>query len=89
MKIWKQIVALAIVSILAAAAPFAQKTNTTQSAPDNSIAAKTRRFAPTVLTADMLTADTARLSPNDRKALLKSIATRSICVRFGMETKCC
>src|SRR2546423_7661001 len=41
--------------------------------PDNSLAAQIRRFAPTVLTAN-----TARLSPNDRKALQKIIAAAKL-----------
>ena len=45
---------------------FSQKAARPQT--DNSVAAKIRRFAPTVLTAD-----TSRLSPNDRQALQKII----------------
>src|SRR5256885_16474839 len=43
--------------------------NVRRQGPDNSLAAKIRRFAPTIMTAN-----TARLSPNDRKALQKIIA---------------
>src|SRR6266542_2754472 len=69
MKIRKQIVAIAIVSILAAAAHLAQNTSKKQSPTDNSLATKIHSFAPTVMTAN-----TALLSPNDRKALVKIIA---------------
>jgi hypothetical protein len=69
MKTWKQIVAMAVISIMAAAAPLAQNTSRKQGPTDNSLATRTRRFAPTVMTAN-----TARLSPNDRRALLKIIA---------------
>ena len=69
MKTWKQIVATAVISIMGAAAPLAQKPSRKQGPADRSLATKTRRFAPTVLTAN-----TTRLSPNDRKALLKIIA---------------
>jgi hypothetical protein len=41
--------------------------------PDNSLAVKIRRFAPTVMTANL-----ARLSPNDRKALQKIIAAAKL-----------
>ena len=69
MKTWKQTVAAAVISIIAAAAPLAQKPGRKQGPADKSLATKIRRFAPT-----MLTANTARLSPNDRKALFKIIA---------------
>jgi len=69
MKIRKQIVAIAIVSILAAAAHLALNTSKKQSPTDNSLATKIQSFAPTVMTAN-----TALLSPNDRKALVKIIA---------------
>jgi len=69
MKTWKQIVATAVISIMGAAAPLAQKPSSKQSPTDKSLATQTRRFAPT-----MMTANTTRLSPNDRKALLKLIA---------------
>lgn len=69
MKTWKQMVATAIISMMGAAAPLAQKPSRTQEATDKSLATKTRRFAPTLLTANI-----ARLSPNDRKALFKIIA---------------
>ena len=41
--------------------------------PDDSLAPKIRRFAPTVMTAN-----SSRLSPNDRKALLKIIAAAKL-----------
>jgi hypothetical protein len=68
MKTWKQIVTMAVMSIMAAAA-LAQKPSRKQNPTDNSLATKIRRFAPTVMTAN-----TARLSSKDRKALLKIIA---------------
>jgi len=74
MKTWKQIVGIAVIAIMAAAAPLAQKTTKRQSpAKDDSLATKTRRFAPTVMTAN-----TTRLSPNDRKALQKIIAAAKV-----------
>jgi hypothetical protein len=66
MKVWKKIVSFALMLTMTALV-FGQ---TTQRAPaDKSIATKTRRFAPTVLTAD-----TSRLAPNDRQALRKIVA---------------
>src|SRR5947207_2809809 len=47
--------------------------NVRRQGTDNSLAAKIRRFAPTVMTAN-----TARLSPNDRKALQKIIAAAKL-----------
>jgi hypothetical protein len=47
--------------------------NVRRQGPDNSLAAKIRRFAPTVMTAK-----TTRLSPNDRKALQKIIAAAKL-----------
>jgi hypothetical protein len=69
MKTWKQTVASAVISIIAIAAPLAQKPSRKQGPADKSLATKIRRFAPT-----MLTANTRRLSPNDRKALSRIIA---------------
>lgn len=43
------------------------------SQPDNELASRIRRFAPTILTSN-----TARLSPNDRKALQKIIAAAKL-----------
>ncbi len=69
MKIWKQIVVVAVISIMAGAAPLAQEPAKSQSpAKDNSLATKIRRFAPTVMTANP-----TGFSPNDRKALEKII----------------
>jgi hypothetical protein len=66
MKLWKKI-ACFVLTLNTTALVYGQNT---QHAPvDKSLATKTRRFAPTVMTAN-----TARLSPNDRKALLKIIA---------------
>lgn len=74
MKTWKQMVATAVISTMAAAAPLAQKTTKSQSpAKDHALVTKIRRFAPTVMTAN-----TARLSPNDRKALQKIIAAAKL-----------
>src|ERR1041384_8842936 len=47
--------------------------NVRRQGPDNSLAVKIRRFAPTVMTAN-----TTRLSPNDRKALQKIIAAAKL-----------
>jgi hypothetical protein len=69
MKTWKQIIAIAVVSAIATAAPLAQKTKKKVPAGDPALAAKIRRFAPTVLTAN-----TSSLSPKDRQALLKIVA---------------
>lgn len=78
MKLLKQIVLVALVSTVVASAPLAQRkrprkapTDAEQQPPPRDVAlgAKIRRFAPTVLTAD-----TSRLSLNDRKALQKIIA---------------
>ena len=75
MKRWKKIACLSLIGTFATAAPFAQKRSVKQSmtAPDPALAAKIRRFAPTVLTAD-----TSRLSANDRKALQKIIAAAKL-----------
>ena len=71
MKSWKHIVSLMLVFAFMVMTTGAQKT-TSKSGPSpnvTSLAAKIRRFAPTVLTAN-----TARLSPKDRQALQKIIA---------------
>jgi hypothetical protein len=70
MKTWKKIVCLVAVLDLAALG-YGQKTG--RARPDNSLAVKASRFAPTILTAN-----TARLSPNDRKALVKIIAAAKL-----------
>ncbi len=62
MKLWKKI-ACFVLTLNMTALVYGQSTLR------GSLATKTRRFAPT-----MLTANTARLSPNDRKALFKIIA---------------
>jgi Peptidase family M49 len=67
MKVCKKILCVSVMLTMVAFV-YGQKG---QSA--NSLAAKTRRFAPTVLTAD-----TARLSPNDRQALQKIIAAAKL-----------
>lgn len=71
MKFLKQVISLTIVSIFLVTPLIAQRTETEQapSRRDSDIAAKIRRFAPTVLTAS-----TSRLSTKDRLALRKIIA---------------
>ena len=75
MKSWHLIVSVALVSICMTVAPLAQKKRaqrmSVQSEPADAaaLAAKIRRFAPTVLTAD-----TSRLALRDRQALRKIIA---------------
>jgi len=66
MKVWKKIVCFALLLSMAALL-YGQKTK--RAPADNSLAARIRRFAPTVMAAN-----TTRLSPNDRKALLKIVA---------------
>ena len=72
---WKLIVCLALVATFVTAAPLAQKGRSKQSMPtaNPALEAKIRRFAPTVLTAN-----TARLSVGDRKALQKIIAAAKL-----------
>jgi hypothetical protein len=70
MKVWKKLVCLALILNMTALV-YAQKTRPPQ--PDTSLAAKIRRFAPTILTAD-----TSGLSPNDRQALIKIIAAAKL-----------
>jgi hypothetical protein len=70
MNLWKKILCL-ILTLNTAALVYGQ--NARRQGPDNSLAAKIRRFAPTVMTAN-----TARLSPNDRKALQKIIAAAKL-----------
>ena len=70
MKSLKQLIALAIVSIFLVTALVAQRTDEQVPARrDSDLAAKIRRFAPTVLTANI-----SRLSMEDRLALRKIIA---------------
>jgi len=66
MNVWKKIVCFAMLLSMAALV-CGQKTK--RAPADNSLAARIRRFAPTVMAAN-----TTRLSPNDRKALLKIVA---------------
>jgi Peptidase family M49 len=70
MNLWKKILCL-ILTLNTAALVCGQ--NARRQGPDNSLAAKIRRFAPTVMTAN-----TARLSPNDRKALQRIIAAAKL-----------
>lgn len=69
MTVWKQLISLALLLIVVTAMSPAQ----TKKPANDSLAKKIRRFAPTVLTAN-----TARLSPNDRRALQKIIAAARI-----------
>jgi predicted kinase len=73
MTLWKKIACLTLIASFATAGLVAQnrRRKPVQEAPADVVAlhAKIRRFAPTVLTAD-----TSRLSPNDRNALQKIIA---------------
>lgn len=70
MDIWKKMLCL-ILTLNMAALVCVQ--NLRGQEADHSLAAKTRRFAPTVMTAN-----TARLAPNDRKALQKIIAAAKL-----------
>jgi len=67
MKLFKKILCISVMLSMLALV-YGQKGQS-----DNSLATKTRRFAPTILTAN-----TARLSPNDRKALQKIIAAAKL-----------
>jgi hypothetical protein len=71
MKAWKRIVSVMFVTTLGIAAFGSRPGTTTQSDSKNdlSLPGKTRRFAPTTLTADI-----SSLAPNDQKALMKIIA---------------
>lgn len=70
----KKIACLLVITSFATTATVAQKRGSKRSmAADSELTAKIRRFAPTVLTAD-----TSRLSPNDRKALHKIIAAAKL-----------
>jgi hypothetical protein len=68
--VWKKLVCFALILNMTALV-YAQKTRPPQ--PDTSLAAKIRRFAPTILTAN-----TSGLSPNDRQALIKIIAAAKL-----------
>jgi hypothetical protein len=70
MKNWKKSVCFGLILTLTTVV-FGQKT---QRKPDNSsLAAKIRRFAPTIMTAN-----TSRLGRNDRKALMKIVAAAKL-----------
>ncbi len=75
MSLWKQIVSITLISTAISAFSLAKRIDKGQSdsAADLSLAAKIRRFAPT-----MMTANTSRLSLNDRKALQKIIAAAKL-----------
>jgi Peptidase family M49 len=66
MNIWPRLVCLTLM-VCVAGPGYSQKQPRAKA--DNSLAAKTHRFAPTIMTANL-----ARLSPGDRKALQKIIA---------------
>ncbi len=68
MKRWKKIVCLVLILTMTTLA-YGQKSPPA----DNSLAAKIRRFAPTVMNAN-----TSRLAPNDQKALMKIIAAAKL-----------
>ena len=68
MKAWKKI-ACFVLTLTMTTLVYGQKTQPA----NNSLAAKIRRFAPTIMTAN-----TARLSVNDRKALMKIIAAAKL-----------
>ena len=69
MRFWKETVSLALLLVgLPLAISSGQRKSKQMEAGDPELAKKIRRFAPTVLTAD-----TSRLSANDRKALNKII----------------
>ncbi len=69
MRFWKETVSLALLLVgLPLAISSGQRKSKQMEAGDPELAKKIRRFAPTVLTAE-----TSRLSPNDRKALDKIV----------------
>lgn len=68
MKPWMKIVSLALSIALLTLVPDSRARSTNMESP-TSLAAKIKRFAPTVLTAD-----TSKLAPNDARALKKIIA---------------
>jgi hypothetical protein len=70
MKAWNKIACLALVLNMTALA-LPQTTRRPRS--DDSLASKIRRFAPTIMTANI-----SRLAPNDRKALMKIIAAAKL-----------
>ena len=72
MKVCKQLTSLILLlTVMTAVFPARTKAQAGESA--SSLAAKTRRFAPTVMTAN-----TTRLPPNDRRALQKIIAAAKL-----------
>src|ERR1041385_2370755 len=72
MKFWKQLTSIALLlMVVTAVSPLQMKAQGTEA--ESTLAAKIRRFAPTVMTANL-----ARLSPNDRKALQKIIAAAKL-----------
>jgi hypothetical protein len=70
MKAWKKIACFAMIVNMTALVS-AQKASRPR--PDDALAAKIRRFAPTIMTANI-----SRLAPNDRKALMKIIAAAKL-----------
>jgi hypothetical protein len=75
MNMWKMLVCLIVIVTFVTVAPLAQKMKVkkTMAAAEPALETKIRKFAPTVLTADV-----ARLSPGDRKALQKIIAAAKL-----------
>src|SRR5918912_2700088 len=73
---WLKFCALALVFVLAAGVsvrPAGREKKRKMMSRQSSLAAKIKRFAPTVITAD-----TSRLSPGDRRALMKIIEAAKI-----------
>lgn len=70
MKAWKKIACFALILNMTALVS-AQKARRPR--PDDALATKIRRFAPTIMTANI-----SRLAPNDRKALMKIIAAAKL-----------
>src|SRR6266498_1220522 len=73
MSLWKETASLALMLCLAVTIFSGQSKRKQTEAGDPELANKIRRFAPTVLTAD-----TSRLSANDRSALKKIIAAAKL-----------
>lgn len=73
MNIWKQLISLILLSTVTTIVSPAQQIGRPRASDPAELAAKIRRFSPTVLTAD-----TARLAPKDRLALRKIIAAAKL-----------
>src|SRR5258708_2809301 len=72
MKPWLKIVSLALTIALLTLVPGSKARSTNMETP-TSLAARIKRFAPT-----MLTADTTKLAPNDARALRKIVAAAKL-----------